>query len=189
MPKIINRGSQTIRGVTPSHAWGVILAALLISLIPTGTVMANPVDPFSELDSVLLNFSLGKILLAMPLAILVEFITLVCIRGAMPELLPFPLKKVFLTVAGINLLTVPGAWFLLWLLQVASTESSAFLVLTIECLVVLVEAVIYRWVFSLSMKDAFWLSFFSNLASFIAGLILFGVSKPQHSLFDISGWD
>jgi hypothetical protein len=82
--------------------------------------------------------------------------------------------KVFLSVVPINLITVTGAWFAMWLLQTGTPIPYFVDVLMIEIVVFFLEALWYRITLRLQFREAFLLSFTVNLMSYAARVLLFG---------------
>jgi hypothetical protein len=82
--------------------------------------------------------------------------------------------RVFLSVIPINLITVAGAWFAMWLLQTSTPIPYSVDVLTTEILAFFIEALWYRITLRLRFREAFLLSFSVNLMSYAAGVLLFG---------------
>jgi hypothetical protein len=170
---------------------GIFLFTLFLSLHnPDGIALANPVpfDPFGFLDPLRMDLSLFNLAIAIPLAIIVEFIAVLCTIKLREITSSVSVPKMFVSVALINLITVPAAWFALQVILGVSPSSSAVPILFIELVVVGIEAAFYSKVFHLDARDAFWVAFLPNLASYIIGLIAYGYVEPYHSPFEGIDW-
>jgi hypothetical protein len=168
---------------------GIFLFTAFVSLhLPTGIALANPFPQPDPLDFLRMDLSLLNLAIALPLAIIVEFIAFLLLISRSLDHKEFSTPKIFFSVALINLITLPSAWvFLKWIIDVPP-EYSALPVLLVELLVVAVEGFFYYKVFSLRAKDALLLAFVPNLVSYIIGLVAFHYSEPHHPWGDINGW-
>ena len=84
----------------------------------------------------------------------------------------FPFREILLFTAGINALTLPVLQVLMaTLVNIASLPASTILLL-LELLIVIVEAIWYNWSASLRMRDALLISLCANALSFLAGVLI-----------------
>jgi hypothetical protein len=85
------------------------------------------------------------------------------------------LRKILFSVAIIHLVTLPMAWLTMIVIGRFVSANYVFAVSIAELLVVAVEALFYRKILPLKTAQAVLLSAAANIASYLCGVILFGV--------------
>jgi len=187
---------QTISNFAKKHGTlflriGILLFTGFASLhIPTGIALANPVpwEPFGFLDVYRMDLSPVNLAFAVSFAIFIEFLAVFLMVKTSYTYPEISAGEMFLSVALINLITVPAAWFVLREILDVAPMSSGMTVLLIELAVVGVEASFYAKVFDLSARKALWLAFVPNLASYIIGIIAFSIFEPRHPPDPFGSW-
>jgi hypothetical protein len=109
----------------------------------------------------------------MPFRYLLALLLTVAIEGAIAWLFGFRAAQSQLSVAMINCITNPSLNFLLLVLAWRGVEVTLPLVTVMEVLVVMVEWRLLVYVFENPGQRLFYLSLVANMASFLAGVLLF----------------
>jgi hypothetical protein len=154
--------------------------ALLALLIPLQVVRANPIPTASDL---LFSAFRQNFIIAYLVAVAVEFVVVFCSIGSDIDY-EFGTGRLFLGVAGINLLTLGVMWLVIFLCESFYLRHFYESVLIAELFVTLLEAVFYQWFFQVNFGKALGVSFLANLGSFIVGLALARVLTPSHDPID-----
>jgi hypothetical protein len=163
-----------------------LLITLLALLIPTQIVMANP-SPGPE--EWLIGYFLDNHFLIFLLTFVVEFLV-VWARG-LDDLgnQKSGFVKTALAVAAINLFTLTCLRTYIYFESVRYQQNFIMQLLVLEFLVVVVEALFYKYIFGLRLRRALILSLQANLASYFAGVIFLAIAtpRPDYSIHNMNG--
>ena len=147
-----------------------LLAVLGFLLLPTQVVKANPIPLPTD---IFLDFFQANTFLMLLMTVGIEFLVILALGRNILESQKFRLGKIFLTVAALNLVSFPTLLFIISFLPIRySSYVYCLNVPILEFLVVVVEAIAYKHIFRIPMRQAIKLSFLANLASFFAGFFI-----------------
>ncbi len=161
-----------------------LLAALGFLLLPLQVVKANPVPLPTD---IFLNFFLKNIFLMLLMTVGIEFVVILRLGSNVLAGQKFRVGKIFLVVAVLNLVSFPTLLFIIKSLPMRYYLNLYCVdVPILEFLVVAVEAIAYKLIFRMPLRQAFKLSFLANVVSFFAGfLISNALYEDPYSLNDI----
>lgn len=153
-----------------------LLITLLALLLPTQIVKANP-SPGPE------KWLIGYFLDNHPIIFLLTFVVkfLVVWARGLDDLgnQKSGFVKTALAVAAINFFTLTCLWTYIYFESVRYQQNFIIELLVLEFLVVVVEALFYKYVFGLRLRRALILSLKANLASYFAGVVFLAIATPR----------
>jgi hypothetical protein len=143
---------------------------------PTGTIA--PPEERSTIGALwedILPFLSSQYFVAIVMALLVESAVAFFLIRSIFKVADISSRRILLSCLFINIVTIPWAWIFMGFLQRITTLNYFVGILITETFVVIVESFWYRIVLPIRFRRALLLSFCANLASYLGGVILFGL--------------
>ena len=84
----------------------------------------------------------------------------------------FKKRKIFIPVLLVNMLTNPLVVYTYNIISLYSFEYKDVILILLELLVVIVEGYIYKYLLEITRKQALRISFISNIAAYLFGILL-----------------